>query len=133
MIPENYLNQFFQEIPEDASGGKAEPGGLGCRFLLETTDAVFKLQGPADVIHSSQQALSGEIIDFEGIIQSCRRTDRFLLQIDFQLAPYVGSHLLKKGLNLGLVQHHQQNPVLPAIVEEDIGETRTNDAAEPIV
>ena len=68
------------------------------QILLETTDAVFKLKGPADVIHSSQQALSGEIIDFEGIIQSCRRTDRFLLQVDFQLAAYVGSHLFKKGL-----------------------------------
>src|SRR6266446_592685 len=109
-------------------------GGLHPRFglfaaRLEFGNLVLVAQRQSDVVPAIEQALLAEGIDFEFEAASVGAADFLLLEIDADDGIGAAFRVVHQFVDIGLRQHDRQNAVLEAVVVEDVGEGRRDNAA----
>src|SRR6185437_12420574 len=109
---------------------RSEPGLAQPPLLLVGADVALLLQGEADIVESIQQAMLAERIDLEFDDAAIGPGDRLLLEIDAE--PGIGAFpcIVHEIVDDLLRQLDRQDAVLEAVVVEDVGEARRDDAAD---
>jgi hypothetical protein len=107
------------------------PGPRYAIRSLKRLDFVVALQCQRDLVEPLQQAFAPPWINLEGVPLSGRRDDRLCLEVDAHSSGALGRFNFGcKGVDDLLVDHDWENPVLKAIGEEDVTESRTDDGAD---
>ena len=108
----------------------SEPGTGGGLGRLETVDVIGLFEGEPDIVEPVEQAVLAEGIDIEADRAAVGTADLLIRQVDGDGG--VGAAL---GVVLQLLQvvgadDDRQNAVLEAVVVENVGEGRRDDAAD---
>ncbi|GBH23829.1 hypothetical protein BvRS1_08780 [Burkholderia vietnamiensis] len=90
-------------------------------------------QRQADVVIAVQQTVLAERGDLERILAAVARAHDLRLEVDRQLIAVERVRVVEQVIDLLLGQHDRQQPVLVAVVEEDVGEARRDDRAEAVL
>src|SRR6266446_3005743 len=96
---------------------------------LECGNLVLVAQRQLDVVPAVEQALLAEGVDFEFEAAAVGATDFLLLEIDADDGIGAAFRVVHQFVDIGLRQHDRQNAVLEAVVVEDVGEGRRDNAA----
>src|SRR3989337_550507 len=107
-------------------GGRGGGGGGG---LLESPDGLGLLQGQAYFVEPLHQAALAEGIDVEMDRAAVRSSDLLGGKVDGENRVGAARSVVDELVDLGLRQGDGQNAVLEAVVVEDVGEARRDDAA----
>src|SRR5229473_5513296 len=98
---------------------------------LEGGDVGIVAERERDLVEPLEQALLAESIDFEAVHVARERGHFLAVEIDAHMRARLLRQLgLQGGYLLGR-QHDRQQPVLEAIVEENVAKTRRDHGAEP--
>ena len=74
-----------------------------------------------------------ERVDLEAVDLAIRAGHGLRLQVDLQLITRLGFNLLKQFINFCIAEDDRQQAVLETVVEENVGVTRRDDAAETVL
>src|SRR4051794_7207644 len=111
-------------------GGSRHPGlGLPAVGFIPV-DAGAMLEGLADIVQAVQQQVLAERIDLEADFLAVRADDNLLLEVDGQAGIVTLPCVLDQLVAHRARQANRQNAVLEAVVVEDVGEVRRDDAAD---
>src|SRR5690606_22978727 len=122
----------FDSASRPASAAE-EPGGFLAPARLVGADLVHVLERQADVVQPFEQALLAERVDVEPQRRAVRGGDGLGGEVDRQ--PVAGRRfgLAEQPVDRVLPEHDQEQPVLEAVVVEDVGEARPDDGADAVV
>eukprot|EP00659_Diplonema_papillatum_P007483 gene7484-biopygen7443 len=109
-----------------------QPRLAGPVFGFKRGNRIAVLQGQADVVQAIDQAVLAEGVHFKVIHLAVRTGHGLRRQVDGQLVAHIGFHLLEQLIHFGIAQDDRQQAVLEAVVEEDVGVARRDDAAKAI-
>src|SRR5260221_6791565 len=110
------------------------PGKLRLAARFEGADLVGVTQRETDLVETVHQAVFAERVDLEAHgPRSVRRGYGLIPKIYSQLETGKGCRFIEQAVDFGLGQHDREKPVLEAVVEEDVGERRRDDAAKAVV
>ena len=97
---------------------------------LEGLDVVRLLERQSDIVETFHQAALEEGIDVEANDAAVRPPDLLARQIDGDGGVRPTRRIVEQLVDLALRQPDRQNAVLEAVVVEDVGEARRDDAAK---
>src|SRR3990167_9355669 len=89
-------------------------------------------QRQTDIVQTVEQAMLTEGVNFKAQHLAIRTGNGLGLQIDLQLITRCHFHLLEQLIHFSVAQDDRQQAVLEAVVEEDVGVARRDDAAETV-
>src|SRR5579864_9303044 len=102
-------------------------------LFLERRDFFFVDERQANVVKTLEQAIAAEGIDGEGTAQAAIVGDDLVFEIDGEAVALVLLRAREKLVHLLVRQRDRQNPVLEAIVVEDVGVARRENRAEAVI
>src|SRR5260370_35694491 len=112
---------------------RLQPAQLLGLAALEGGDVGIVAERERDLVEPLEQAVLAESIDFEAVHVARGRGQFLAIAIDGE----VRARLLRKpglqGSHLRGRQHDRQQPVLEAIVEENVAEARRDDGAKAVI
>ncbi len=90
------------------------------------------LQRQADIVQTVEQAMLAEGIDLKLQHLAIRTSHGLRLKVDTELITRLGLDLCKQLINLCVAQNDRQQAILEAVIEEDVGIARRDDAAKAV-
>src|SRR5512147_1537966 len=135
--PARINSRLLSDIPPsplpliaDDPFSQRQPGSLRALLRLERRDLVGLAQRQADIVESAEQARLAERIDLEVDRAAVGQCDLLPVQIDGEdrIAALLGRR--HEGIHPLARQEDGQNAILEAIVKEDVGKTRSDNAAD---
>src|SRR3954451_24246832 len=110
------------------------PGMLGFSPCLEGADLVRVAQREADLVEPVHHAIFSERIDVEVHAERVVRGRYGLaLEVDDQPESRKRVALVEQAIDFALREDNGQKAILEAVVEEDVGVGRRDDAAEAVI
>ena len=93
----------------------------------------FRISPTETVIETIQETVPAIGIHLEAVLHTCAIVNPLGFEIYGNLVAHINLHPTEKLLDLILGERDRKNAVLEAVVVEDIGERRCQDAAESVV
>src|SRR5262245_52446429 len=112
---------------------REKPGLALAMLLLERLDLVGVLEAEADLVEAVQQAMLGERVDIEPQALAARRGHRLCLEVHRKPVALAPLDLLEQPVHGPRVELDEEQPVLEAVVVEDVGEARSNYGLEAVL
>jgi len=109
---------------------RREPGHLGPLPPLEGSDRDLVAKGERDLVLTRQQHLLAERIDLEPVAHAVRAGDRLRLEVQRDRGPGPLVELPAEGGDTRRGQQDRQQPVLDAVLVEDVAEARRDHRAD---
>src|SRR4029078_9165810 len=107
-----------------------EPGPRRGGFVLERVDGGLLFHGETDVVEPVQQAMLAEWIDVELDAAAVGTANLLRLEIDRERGVGAALGIVQQLLEIIRRDADRQDAVLEAVVVEDVGEARRDDAAD---
>src|SRR5260221_556323 len=107
-----------------------EPGRRRLALGFETVDRLFPLQRQTDIVEAVEQAVLAERVDVEFDATAIRAGDLLLVEIDGDDGIGAALGVVHQLVDIRLLQRDRQDAVLEAVVVEDVGEARRDDAGD---
>src|SRR5207237_9345555 len=108
--------------------GTREPG-----LFLVGADLAHLLLGQTDIVEPVQEAVLAECIDLEAYLLAVRPSDRLGFQLDRHHCVGAFPSVFHQLVDDLLGESDRQDAVLEAIIVEDVGKARRDDAADAVI
>jgi hypothetical protein len=108
----------------------SSPGALVARLPLECLDVLGLLERKPDIVEPFHQAALAERVDVELDHAAIRASDLLRAKVDGDHRVGAARGIVDQLIDLLLRERDRQDAVLEAVVVEDVGEGRRDDAAE---